>query len=166
METYHIRGPVEPQDIRFRCDSVDPLQLANIRSGLKKLHTFEIMAVNIYKFQITKQKNALNQIIIQAMGNEMTHVQDFQIKLYEYGARPGTFRWTFWLAGMIIGLTSRLLGKNAMIKAGIWTEQKAVTDYQKIIQSASWDSDTLAVITHNLQDEYHHIETLQGLLNT
>lgn len=164
MGNYLIRGTVEPKDIFFRTDSVDPSQLANIRAGLKKLHAFEIMAVNIYKFQITKQKNVLNEMTIQAMGNEMTHVQDFQLKLYEYDSRPSILRWAFWMAGMIIGLTSRILGKKSMVKAGIWTEQKAVTDYQKIINSASWDPDTLAVISHNLEDEHHHIETLQGLL--
>lgn len=164
MGTYHIRRVVEPKDIYFRTDCVDSSQLPYIRAGLKKLHTFEIMAVNIYKFQITKQQNELNQLIIQAMANEMTHVQDFQTKLYEYNARPSIMRWTFWLAGMVIGLASRLLGRNSMVKAGIWTEQKAVTDYQKIIDSTVWDPDTLAVIKRNLGDEHHHIETLQSLL--
>ena len=65
---------------------------------------------------------------------------------------------------MIIGRGSRLMGKKAMLKAGIWTENKAVADYQKIIESAPWDEKTLAVIKRNLNDEHHHIETLQSYL--
>ncbi|WP_368293671.1 demethoxyubiquinone hydroxylase family protein [Dehalobacter sp. TBBPA1] len=165
MANYMIRGAVEPQEIFFRADNIDPAQLTMIRKGLRKLHTFEIMAVNIYKFQIAGASNDLNRLIIQAMANEMTHVQDYQIKLYEYGWSPSPLRWLFWLVGMFIGLFSRLRGEKSMLNAGIWTEQKAVTDYQKIINSAKWEPETLAVIQKNLSDEYHHIETLQKHLN-
>jgi ubiquinone biosynthesis monooxygenase Coq7 len=163
MEPYSIRKAIKPEDIYFRGGAVDPSQLTRIRTGLRKLHTFEIMAVNIYKFQITSQQDDFNQMIIQAMANEMAHVQDFQIKLYEYGGKPNPLRWAFWIVGMVIGLGSRLLGKKTILKAGIWTEQKAVTDYQKVIDSVQWDTETLAVIKQNMDDEYHHIETLQSL---
>jgi len=103
-------------------------------------------------------------MVIQGMANEMSHVQDFQIKLYEYGAKPNPLRWVFWFGGMMIGFISRLLGQKTMLKAGIWTESKAVADYQKIIESAQWDTETLEIITRNLNDEKHHIETLRNLL--
>lgn len=164
MGKYYIRSVIEPEDIFIRKNSIDPSQLKKIRAGLKKLHTFELLAVNIYKFQITSEKSDLNQTVIQAMGNEMSHVQDYQIKLYEYGSKPDPLRWAFWIAGMIIGRGSRLLGKKTMLKAGIWTEEKAVSDYQKIIESAQWDEKTLAVIKRNLNDEHHHIEILQSYL--
>jgi len=164
LARYIIREMIAPEDIYFRDSSVGSSELKKIRKGLRKLHTFEVMAVNIYKFQITSENSALNQMIIQAMGNEMSHVQDFQLKIYEYRSKPNPLRWVFWLVGFVIGFGSRLLGKNAMLKAGIWTEEKAVTDYQKIIASAQWDEQTLAVIKHNLNDEVHHIETIKSFL--
>lgn len=164
MTKYLIREKIAPEDIYFRDSSVGPSELEKIRKGLRKLHTFEVMAVNIYKFQITSENSDLNQMIIQAMGNEISHVQDFQLKIYEYRGKPNPLRWFFWLAGFVIGFGSRLLGKKAMLKAGIWTEEKAVTDYQKIIASAQWDEQTLAVIKHNLNDEVHHIETIKSFL--
>src|SRR5690554_5512428 len=97
MENYFVREAMVPGDIYFRNNIVDPSQLPKIRAGLRKLHTFEIMAVNIYKFQITSQQNDVNRMVIQAMGNEMSHVQDFQIKLYEYGSKPSPLRWAFWI---------------------------------------------------------------------
>lgn len=164
MGNYAIRQLIKPEEIYFRGNNTEPSQLNKIKIGLRKLHTFEIMAVNIYKYQITSSQNEIDQMVIQAMANEMTHVQDFQIKLYEYRCKPNPLRWAFWLAGMLIGLTTRLFGQGAILKAGIWTEQKAVTDYQKIIESAEWDEETLAVIKRNLSDEYHHIQTLQSKL--
>jgi len=164
MRDYFIREAIRPEEVYFKESTVDPSQLGKIRAGLRKLHTFELMAVNIYKFQISSKKDDLNRMVIQAMANEISHVQDFQIKLYEYGTTPNPLRWAFWFAGMVIGFSTRLLGKNTMIKAGIWVEQKAVVDYQKIIDSAQWDTDTLAVIERNLSDEHHHIQTLQQLL--
>lgn len=164
MDKYYIRKPIVPEEIYFRSANVDSSNLLSIRRGLRKLHTFEVMAVNIYKLQITSNIDDVNRIVIQAMANEMSHVQDFQIKLYEYGTKPNPLRWVFWFGGMVIGLFSRLLGEKAMLKAGIWTESKAVTDYQKIIESAQWDTETLEIITRNLNDEKHHIETLRSFL--
>lgn len=166
METYFIRNVIKPEEIYFRGNAADSFQLKQIRAGLNKLHTFEIMAVNVYKFQITSQQDEFNQMIIQAMANEMTHVQDFQIKLYEYGGKPNPLRWAFWIVGMVMGLGSRLFGRKTILKAGIWTEQKAVADYRKIIDSVQWETETLAVIKNNLENEYHHIETLQTLLKS
>ncbi|NIN00370.1 MAG: hypothetical protein GTO24_20505, partial [candidate division Zixibacteria bacterium] len=66
------------------------------------------------------------------MCNEMTHVQDFQIKLYEYGWRPSKLRWAFWIVGLVIGFGSRLLGRRAILKTSIWLEKKAVHHYGQL----------------------------------
>jgi len=58
------------------------------KKRLLKLHTLELMATTIYRFQITKKNSELNRQLIAAMCNEMTHYQDFQVKLYEYGWKP------------------------------------------------------------------------------
>jgi hypothetical protein len=47
--------------------------------------------------------------LIIAMCNEMTHIQDFQVKLYEYGLRPSKFRWAYWMVGLVIGLDHQQL---------------------------------------------------------
>ena len=66
---------------------MDKKRLKGIKKGLLALHTLELMAVNIYRFQITKEDTELNRQLIAAMCNEMTHFQDFQVKLYEYGMK-------------------------------------------------------------------------------
>ena len=83
-----IRPQLRVEDIRLRGEGMPPERLNDIRKGLVTLHTAETMAVNIYRFQITSEASELNRQLITAMCNEMTHLQDFQTKLFEYGWKP------------------------------------------------------------------------------
>jgi hypothetical protein len=47
-----------------------------IRKALVTLHANEVMAVNIYKAQITANPCELNTQLAAAMFNEMTHMQE------------------------------------------------------------------------------------------
>jgi ubiquinone biosynthesis monooxygenase Coq7 len=163
-DRYLIRNEMKIEEIKMRAPGEDPGRLAEIRKGLRTLHTFEVMAVNIYRMQIRSKQDRLDCELIKAMGNEMTHVQDFQIKLYEYGSKASPIRWIMGLAGIFIGLASSLGGAKSIAKTGIWVEAKAVGHYQKLIKSVPWDKDTLAVIEKDLSDEYHHIDTWQEYL--
>lgn len=117
-------------DFNLRGQGMSQSRLSAIKKGLRTLHTLELMASNIYRFQITKKSTELNSQLIAAMCNEMTHYQDFSVKLYEYGFRPSCLRWAFWLVGFSFGLVSRLFGKRAILKTGIWVESKAVTHFE------------------------------------
>lgn len=163
MGDYVVRRPIAPNEIVFRGHGIEAEHLSQVRKYLRKLHAFEIMAVNIYRMQISNSTNSFNRTIIQSMANEMSHVQDFQIKLYEYGGKPSVLWWVMGAIGFCIGVGSRLLGDKMVIKTGIWTEKKAVADYEEIIDAVRWDNETLEVIKRNLSDEYHHIDTLNSL---
>ena len=80
-----VRPEMRVDDITLSGQGMSPARLKAIKKGLLTLHTAELMAVNIYKFQITSDPSEFNQHLIAAMCNEMTHLQDFQVKLYEYG---------------------------------------------------------------------------------
>lgn len=153
-----VRPEIRSEQIKHRGQGFSLKRLSDIKKGLITLHTLETMAANIYKFQITSQKNKLNRDLMAAMVNEMTHMQDFQTKLYEYGFRPSKFRWAFWIVGFIIGYGSRMLGKKAVLKAGIWVETKAVEHYGELIKNIEWDEDTKKVLEKDLQDEQGHID--------
>jgi len=87
-----IRPQLSDTDVKQRGDGFSEERLKAIKKGLLTLHTLELMAQTIYKFQITRESNELNRRLIAAMCNEMTHYQDFKVKLYEYGFRPSIFR--------------------------------------------------------------------------
>ncbi len=143
---------------------MSPARLKAIKKGLITLHTLETMAVNIYRFQITKRASEHNRQLIAAMCNEMTHLQDFQVKLYEYGWRPSIFRWGYWVVGLALGFSSRLTGTRAVLKTGIWVETKAVHHYGELLRSIDWDEDTRKVVEKDQSDEHGHINRWTKLL--
>jgi demethoxyubiquinone hydroxylase (CLK1/Coq7/Cat5 family) len=151
-------------DFKLRGQSMPSDRLKRIKEGLHTLHTLETMAVNIYKFQITKRESDLNLQLISAMGNEMTHLQDFQVKLFEYGFKPNKLRWLYWTVGFKLGLFSRLLGTKAILKTGIWVEKKAVRHYDALLRGIDWDEETRKIIEKNQADEYSHIKRWEDFL--
>ena len=161
-----IRPQVHGGDVRMRGRKMDPSRLKSIKKGLRTLHTLELMATTIYRFQIADRPSEHNRQLIGAMCNEMTHYQDFQVKLYEYGFRPGIFRWAYWIVGFIFGFFSRLIGKKAILRMGIWVETKAVGHYGKLLDMIDWDEDTRDVIKKNWADEKGHINKWEELLKS
>lgn len=153
-----IRPEMRHDEVKPRGRGLTPAERKAVRKGLRALHTLEIMATTIYKCQITDEPSHLNTELTAAMCNEMTHIQDFQTKLYEYGMKPSKLRWRFWLVGYVLGLGSRMMGTQRMLKTGIWTEEKAVHHYGELLASARWDDETRAIIEKDRADEFGHIE--------
>lgn len=152
------------EQVSFRGNGSAPERLKAIKKGLLTLHTLELMAQTIYKFQITKEPSDLNRQLIAAMLNEMTHYQDFQVKLYEYSFKPCPCRAAYWVVGFVFGFGSRLLGKKMMLRTGIWVETKAVHHYAKLLKEIDWDDDTRKIIEKDAADETGHINRWKKLL--
>ncbi len=161
-----IRPEMRQEDVKLRGEGFDPQRLKAIRKGLLTLHTLELMAQTIYKFQITRTPSELNRQLIAAMCNEMTHYQDFQVKLLEYGFRPSILRLAYWMVGFVFGFGSRLLGTKIILKTGIWVETKAVHHYDELLRSIDWDDDSRRIIEKNQADECGHINRWKNLLET
>jgi demethoxyubiquinone hydroxylase (CLK1/Coq7/Cat5 family) len=159
-----IRPQMRAEDFRLRGMGDSPQRLRAIRKGLRTLHTLELMAQTIYKFQVTRERSDLNCQLIAAMCNEMGHYQDFQIKLYEYGFRPSIFRAAYWIVGFVFGFGSRLMGMKAMLKTGIWVESKAVRHYAELLEAVEWDDQTRKIIEKDQADEDGHISRWKRLL--
>jgi ubiquinone biosynthesis monooxygenase Coq7 len=161
-----IRPQMRSDDFKMRGEGFAPERLAAIRKGLRTLHTLELMAQTIYRFQLTKERNEINRQLVAAMCNEMGHYQDFQVKLYEFGFRPSILRAAFWMVGFAFGFGSRLLGKKAMFKTGIWVESKAVRHYAELLETIDWDDETRRVIEKDQADEDGHIHRWRSMLET
>ncbi len=159
-----IRPEWREAQIRSRGRDVSSSDRKAVRRALQTLHALEIMAVNIYKCQITGEDSPLNNALITAMANELTHMQDFQTRLYEYGFKPGKLRGRFWMVGYVFGLGSRMMGTKRVLKTGIWAEKKAVEHYGVLLASAEWDDETRFVIEKDRADEYGHIARWEAFL--
>jgi len=161
-----IRPGMRNKDILNRGQGMSPSRLTAIRNGLRTLHTLELMAVTIYRFQITGEPDELSRQLIAAMCNEMTHYQDFQVKLYEYGFKPNPFRWAYWIVGFTFGFFSRLVGRKLILKTGIWVETKAVHHYAELLETIEWDDDTRRIVEKNQSDEQGHINRWRAFLQS
>ena len=161
-----VRPMMIESDFKIRDKEMLSSRLRSIKKGLLTLHTLELMASNIYKFQITKERSEHNRELIAAMCNEMCHYQDFQVKLYEYGFKPSKIRWAFWIVGFVFGFGSRILGKKAILKIGIWVENKAIQHYAELLENIEWDDDTRKVIEKDQADEGGHIARWRKLLDS
>ena len=164
-DTSIVRPQMRIEDFQMRGQGMSSERLKGIKKGLLALHTLETMAANIYRFQITNKSCEHNRRLITAMCNEMTHIQDFQVKLFEYGCKPSKLRWVFWMVGFIVGFTSRLMGTKAILKAGIWVETKAVHHYGELLKTIDWEEGTRKIIEKFQADEYEHIKTWKALLS-
>lgn len=160
-----IRPEIRAQQVKSRQGSIGPGQKRELRKALRTLHTLETMAVKIYACQITSRDCDMNTALTTAMCNEMTHMQDFQTKLYEYGFTPSRLRWTHWLVGYVLGVGSRLLGRRAILRTGIWVEAKAVDHYGRLLEGVDWDADTRVVLEKDRADESGHISKWESLLD-
>ena len=159
-----IRPAMRDEDFKLRGEGFGADRLKAIKKGLLTLHTLELMASTVYKFQITGQRNEMNRQLIAAMCNEMGHYQDFQIKLYEYGFKPSKIRWAYWIVGFVFGFGSRLLGKRVMLKVGVFVETKAVDHYSHLLAEIDWDDETRKVVEKDAADEDGHISRWKALL--
>ena len=161
-----IRPQMRSEDFSSRGDGFESARLKAIKKGLLTLHTLELMATTIYRFQITKENCEFNRQLIAAMCNEMTHYQDFQVKLYEYGFRPSIIRLAYWFVGFTFGFVSRLMGRKAILKTGIWVETKAVRHYAELLETIDWDEYTRKAIEKDQADEYGHINKWKKMLES
>jgi ubiquinone biosynthesis monooxygenase Coq7 len=161
-----IRPQMNHDDFKMRGRDMEPARIKAVKKALLTLHTLELMAMTIYKFQIIGENSQFNRQLIAAMCNEMTHYQDFQVKLYEFGFKPNPFRWAFWIVGFTFGFGSRLLGRKAILKTGIWVESKAVRHYAELLDTIDWDEDTRRIIEKDQADEDGHINRWKTLLES
>jgi demethoxyubiquinone hydroxylase (CLK1/Coq7/Cat5 family) len=161
-----IRPQLRDEDFKLRGQGMPAERLASIKKGLLTLHTLELMAMTIYKFQLTSERSEMNRQLIAAMCNEMGHYQDFQVKLYEFGLKPSKLRWAYWFVGFAFGFGSRVLGKKAILKTGVWVESKAVSHYAELLESIDWDEETRKVIEKDAADEDGHISRWKAMLET
>ncbi len=160
-----IRPEIRADQIMSRGEGWRAERRSAVKKGLQTLHTLEIMATNIYKCQITAKPSPLNTQLTAAMCNEMTHMQDFQTKLYEHGFKPSKLRWAYWIVGYVLGLGSRALGTRRMLKTGIWVETKAVEHYSRLLTGIEWDDETRTFIEKDQADEYGHVERWKRYLD-
>ena len=66
----------------------------------------------------------------------------------------------------MFGFDSRLLGKKAILKVGVFVESKAVSHYAHLLAEIDWDDETRKVVEKDAADEDGRINRWKALLES
>ncbi len=161
-----IRPQLRLEDFQIRGHNLTRHRVRAFQDALQILHDREAMAVSIYRVQIRPKMCEHNRELIAAMCNKMSHLQDYFILLFEYGARPAKVRAVWWILGALIGYISRLLGRGAILKTGVWIEKKVLGRYELFLKTVDWEPDVRTLLEKNCTDAHAHIHRWKNLLHT
>lgn len=127
-------------------------------SLLRVDHAGETGAVAIYKGQLLVLGHTDIAAQLQHMlSQEQEHLQKFQDLLVENKARPSLLEPLWQIGGMVMGVTSALLGKKAAMACTAAVEEVIVDHYQSQKDNLGEEESDLAKIIGDFQeDEAHH----------
>jgi len=119
----------------------------------------EVMAVRIYRGQ--RWRLGRSEITAERLANatavEERHVRDLASRRQELGGSPSMLSPFYALVGWVIGFVPSLLGQRAALKTSIWVEERAVKDYQRLLDRVAFDDESRALVERNQEDEREHI---------
>ena len=132
---------------------------------LKKLFNLEVMAVQIYRTQIgTMTDPREKSMMVAAMENEEHHRETFRSLLRVREVAPSPLNRFFWLVGQILGRTTSLFGRKALLRSDIAFEDKAIREYTEFLRAENFTEDEMAFIGEFLEDEKRHSANWRRLL--
>ncbi len=130
-----------------------------VMHSLRKMHNIERFATEVYRAQIPAfPEKDITERLKAAMLNEQEHVDGLKARIEELGGTTSWLGFFFQIAGKSWGFATRFLGKMFILRADIWLERKAVTDYGDFLQKVDFDERSRALIQKNIGDEKTHVK--------
>jgi ubiquinone biosynthesis monooxygenase Coq7 len=132
---------------------------SDVLRALRALVNLEVMAVRIYRGQRWRlgRSEITAEALAKATAAEERHVRDLTSRRQELGGSSSLLSPFYGLAGWLIGFVPSLLGQRAALKTGIWVEERAVKDYQRLLDRVAFDDESRALVQRNQGDEREHI---------
>jgi len=134
--------------------------------AFRALVNLEIMAVRVYRGQRWRlgRSEVTAEALEKAIAVEEKHVRDLASRRQELGGSPSVLSPFYAVAGWLIGFVPSLLGQRAALKTSIWVEERAVKDYQQMLDRVPFDDDSRALVQQNQEDEREHIRMWEECL--
>lgn len=134
--------------------------------AFRALVNLEIMAVRVYRGQRWRlgRSEVTAEALEKAIAVEEKHVRDLASRRQELGGSPSVLSPFYAVAGWLIGLVPSLLGQRAALKTSIWVEERAVKDYQRVLDRVPFDDESRALVQQNQEDEREHIRMWEECL--
>jgi len=124
------------------------------------------MAVRVYRGQRWRlgRSEVTAEALEKAIAVEEKHVRDLASRRQELGGSPSVLSPFYAVAGWLIGFVPSLLGQRAALKTSIWVEERAVKDYQRVLDRVPFDDESRALVQQNQEDEREHIRMWEECL--
>jgi demethoxyubiquinone hydroxylase (CLK1/Coq7/Cat5 family) len=139
---------------------------SDVLGALRALVNLEIMAVRIYRGQRWRlgRSEITAKQLADAIATEEKHERELAARRQELGGSPSMLSPFYAVAGWVIGFVPSLLGQRAALKTSIWVEERAVKDYQQMLDQVPFDDGSRALVQQNQEDEREHIRMWQESL--
>jgi hypothetical protein len=136
--------------------------MTKVLISLNFVHCMERFATQVYHTQLGAFKgDPLAQQLADASDNERIHVFLLWTEIKRLNGVVYPFGWLFQGAGFILGLVTRLSGRQNIFKADTFVEIRAVKDYSSFLKSVGFQPRTVKLITGIIADEEQHIQNWQ-----
>ena len=140
--------------------------MSNVVGSLNTMYNIERAATAIYKAQAGafSSNAAVYETFKAATANEQEHADGLKSRVADLKGKGSSMGWFFALGGMMIGILTRIMGKQRVMKTNIWVETKAVKDYGAFLQKVNFDEKSAALIKKNIGDEQRHVDNWTRIL--
>jgi len=137
-----------------------------ILRAFRALVNLEIMAVRVYRGQRWRlgRSEVTAEALEKAIAVEEKHVRDLASRRQKLGGSPSVLSPFYAVAGWLLGFVPSLLGQRAALKTSIWVEERAVKDYQRVLDRVPFDDESRALVQQNQEDEREHIRMWEECL--
>jgi hypothetical protein len=126
--------------------------------SLNFMYCMERFATQIYLTQRWAFKGLpFAQQLTAAAENEREHVQKLQSEIKRLKSVVYPLGWLFQFIGIILGLTTRLIGKRNLFWADTFVETRAVNDYGIFLRAVNFNAETDKMIRGIITEEEAHI---------
>ena len=132
-------------------------------NSLKFMYNMERFATEIYQTQRSAfTKTEIANKLRAATENEQQHANNLQGRILELNGNPSRLGFLFQIAGRLLGLATRSLGRLFMLKTDIWIEKRAIKDYRSFLKSVGFDEKSVGLIERIIIDEERHVDTWEN----
>jgi bacterioferritin (cytochrome b1) len=139
----------------------------SVKNSLHFMYYMERFATEVYRTQRGAfGKSKLADEFMAATENEHEHAESLRKRVIEIRGVPARMGFLFQLAGIILGILTRIFGKHCMFRADILVEKRAIKDYDSFVSRIDFDEQTIALLRRIIQDEERHVENWQNALTS
>ena len=137
--------------------------MARVINSLKFMYNMERFATEIYRTQRSAfDEQEIADKLKAATDNEQQHADSLHERILQLSGTPSHVGLLFQIAGRLLGVATRSLGRIFILKTDIRVEKRAIKDYRSFLNKVELDENSVALIERIIADEERHVETWEN----